>query len=266
LNSVQRLTKEEYEIIKTHVASGCAHLEKVMDLSPEVRAIVSEHHERIDGSGYPRGLKNDKLSPMGRLAGIVDTFDAMTSARPYRSHTFTVGEALQQLEDDAPEKYDNEIVYAFASLVESTLEMQAGEEDKGQGGIKGVQFSLRDRAQLKHLQYYFRIPIAVRRVGKVGGKLAFGPEEKVIAHKISCMGVGLLSPRAMPLDQNIVISSPKLEAIALNNLSAVVTRCQDHSNGWYTVDAQFLQPQKPKVVDKIRTVTEVREVSALVDT
>jgi len=74
--------------------------------------------ERLDGSGYPKDLRHDELSPLGRLAGIIDTFDAMTSVRPYRSHTFSIAEALQEIEDETPEKFDVEILHAFASVVE----------------------------------------------------------------------------------------------------------------------------------------------------
>ncbi len=263
LNSPKKLTPEEFEIVKTHVDQGRQHLETVMNLPPEMLAIVAEHHERMDGSGYPKGLKHDQISPLGRLAGIIDSFDAMTSVRPYRSHTFSVGEALQQIEDEVPEKYDAEIVNAFAALIETAVQINPQADTKTSRPSASVQLTSEDPSRPKHTQYYFRMPVVIKRLSKIRGKLTLGSEEKVIFHKISCVELGILSSRPFDLNQNILISTPKLKAIGLDNLLAVVTRCRDHADGWYTLDAQFHQALSPDVISKIKEVTAVREISPL---
>ncbi|KPK78062.1 MAG: hypothetical protein AMJ79_01100 [Phycisphaerae bacterium SM23_30] len=263
LNSPEKLTPEEFEIIKTHVDRGRQHLETVMDLPPEMLAVVAEHHERMDGSGYPKGLKHDQISPLGRLSGIVDSFDAMTSVRPYRSSTFTIEDALQQIEDETPLKFDVEIVHAFAMLIENAVQVNYDEDTKNSRPSAGFQLGSIDPTRPKHTQYYFRMPVVVRRVKKIRDKLNLGSEEKVIFHKISCVGLGFLSPLPFDLDQNILISALKLEAIGLNKLLAVVTRCRNHDDGWYTVDAQFHQAQSQDLISKIKEVAVVREISPL---
>ena len=264
LNSVGKLTSSEFDIIKSHVNRGIEHLKKVMELPGELLAIIAEHHERMDGSGYPNGLKHDELSELGRLAGVVDSFDAMTSVRPYRSETFSVQDALQSIEDESPDKYDREIVHSFASLINTSSSMNSAASEGGQDSSENTGVRPRQsKDTVKHVHYCFRIPVVLRRMRKIGGKIILGPPERLIAHKMSCLNVGVLSDKPYKLDQNILITSPKLESVGLNKLWAVVTQCRSHGDGWYSVDAQFPNPYPPELVQKLKTITDVREVSAL---
>ena len=79
------LNAAERDILKTHVIHSVEILESLHNASPVLIEIVAQHHERFDGSGYPTGLKGDEISMLGAMAGIVDTYAAMTSARPYRA-------------------------------------------------------------------------------------------------------------------------------------------------------------------------------------
>jgi putative nucleotidyltransferase with HDIG domain len=79
-----RLEPEEYRIIQQHPEVGFNILSGVHKLGP-IREVVLSHHERIDGKGYPRGLKGDEIPMLARIAGMADAFDAMTSDRPYRA-------------------------------------------------------------------------------------------------------------------------------------------------------------------------------------
>ncbi len=83
LEKKERLTPAEFETVKAHVAHTAEHLRDTPGLSTEIADIAALHHERRDGSGYPRGLKGDALGVLGAMAGIVDTFDALTTKRPY---------------------------------------------------------------------------------------------------------------------------------------------------------------------------------------
>ncbi|MFN4182006.1 MAG: HD domain-containing phosphohydrolase, partial [bacterium] len=77
------LTSQEYELLKEHVLYG----EKILQSIPRMEEIiggVKYHHEKFDGSGYPEGLKGSEIPLFGRIIGIADTFDAMTTDRPYR--------------------------------------------------------------------------------------------------------------------------------------------------------------------------------------
>ena len=110
------LTREEFEIMKTHTVIGdqlCAPLQSLRS----VRPIVLCHHERIDGSGYPAGLRGDEVPLLAHLVGIVDVYDALTSSRPYREAL--TSEAAQQYlrEQTAAGKFSRAYVEAFLDIL-----------------------------------------------------------------------------------------------------------------------------------------------------
>lgn len=89
------LTAEEFELMKRHPEIGdslCAPLQSLR----RVRPIILSHHERLDGSGYPNGLRGDEVPLLAQIVGIVDVFDALTSERPYRG-AWSTEEAARQL-------------------------------------------------------------------------------------------------------------------------------------------------------------------------
>jgi putative nucleotidyltransferase with HDIG domain len=78
------LSPEEYKQIKEHVNIGLSLIQDLPDITPIAQAIVHQHHERMDGSGYPLGLKGEEISLHGRMFAIVDTYDAVTNKRCYK--------------------------------------------------------------------------------------------------------------------------------------------------------------------------------------
>ncbi|NPV04393.1 MAG: HD domain-containing protein [Syntrophaceae bacterium] len=83
LNKPGRLTDEEFAIMKTHPTIGAQIIGGIAFLEP-LLPYIAQHHERYDGRGYPAGLKGEEIAIQGRLLAIADTYDAMTSDRPYR--------------------------------------------------------------------------------------------------------------------------------------------------------------------------------------
>lgn len=79
----ERLSAEEYELVKGHVQHTVEILESTPGLPSWLPALATLHHERYDGSGYPKGLTGAGIGTIGGIAGIADTFDALTSKRPY---------------------------------------------------------------------------------------------------------------------------------------------------------------------------------------
>jgi len=79
----KRITLKEYELIKSHSILGAKYLQK-SGFSEEAVLAVKHHHERWDGSGYPNGLIKEDIPLLSRILAIADTFDALTSKRPYR--------------------------------------------------------------------------------------------------------------------------------------------------------------------------------------
>lgn len=81
----ERLTPEELVLVRSHVNHSVSILDATPGISPEVVRAVAMHHERYDGSGYPKGLRGDELGLIASIAGLVDTFVGLTSKRPYAS-------------------------------------------------------------------------------------------------------------------------------------------------------------------------------------
>jgi len=116
-----RLTDEEFAVIKKHPVYGHERLTELGVTDRVVLNLVRWHHEKMDGSGYPDGLKGDQI-PMGpRYFGIVDTFDAMTSVRPYRREIGpeAAEKALEELRAKAGSWYCTECVDAWERLYRS---------------------------------------------------------------------------------------------------------------------------------------------------
>jgi HD-GYP domain-containing protein (c-di-GMP phosphodiesterase class II) len=82
LNKPGRLDDEEWALMQSHPEAGVALLDSAT-VSPLVRSVVRDHHERYDGSGYPRGIAGDHIGEFPRLAAVADVYDAITSQRPY---------------------------------------------------------------------------------------------------------------------------------------------------------------------------------------
>lgn len=84
LNKPGRLTPEELALVRTHVLAGCNIFESV-ELPWPVKSIIAQHHERLDGSGYPLGLAAGAIVLEARIVAVADVFDAMSDDRPYRA-------------------------------------------------------------------------------------------------------------------------------------------------------------------------------------
>jgi HD-GYP domain-containing protein (c-di-GMP phosphodiesterase class II) len=110
------LTAAERDILKTHVMHSVEILEASQTVSPLLVETVAQHHERFDGSGYPKGLKGDEISMLGAMAGIVDTYAAMTRARPYREPALPQ-DVLQQLYGWRGTLFNPELVEKFIQCI-----------------------------------------------------------------------------------------------------------------------------------------------------
>jgi diguanylate cyclase (GGDEF)-like protein/putative nucleotidyltransferase with HDIG domain len=108
------LSPQEESLVRRHVEIGIALIRDVPELE-EVLQAVGTHHERVDGNGYPSGLKGDEIPLTGRILAVADTYSAMTSQRPYR-HARTAKEATDELQRMAGSQLDAQVVQVFLSL------------------------------------------------------------------------------------------------------------------------------------------------------
>jgi len=118
LNKEDKLTAEEWEIIKTHPQVGVNIVSHARQLAPCLAGIL-HHHERYDGSGYPKGLKGEEIPLEARILAIADAFAAMTSVRSYSS-ALPVEEALMEIKREAGKQFDPRLAEVFCSAIETT--------------------------------------------------------------------------------------------------------------------------------------------------
>ncbi len=113
-----KLTDNEYDIVKKHPQEGYRILQN-SSLDPAVLDAVLMHHERRDGSGYPFGVKGDKIGPYAKMVSIADVYDAMTSARIYRGPLCPF-KAISLFESEGLDKYDTKYIMTFLENVVNT--------------------------------------------------------------------------------------------------------------------------------------------------
>jgi putative nucleotidyltransferase with HDIG domain len=118
----ERLNSKEYEEIKKHPIKG-ARILSVLSMFKDVVSIVKCHHERLDGKGYPEGLKGDQIPFLAKIVSVSDAFDAMMSDRHYRTR-LDLKSAIQQLMDGAGTQFDPDVVRYFVAMLENYTNIQ----------------------------------------------------------------------------------------------------------------------------------------------
>ena len=131
LEKNERLTADEFEQIKEHVDLGLAILRDTPNVHPDVLEGIAQHHERMNGSGYPSNFMGDKISTFGRMAAIADTYAAVTKPRPY-AEVISPHQALQMLSTWSGSQFQADMVEQFIQSigvfpVGSMVELSTGE-------------------------------------------------------------------------------------------------------------------------------------------
>ena len=116
LNKPGKLTDPEFEIMKSHVALGLETLRQTPGISPMMIQIAGEHHERFDGTGYPERLHGFEISQLGRMAAVVDVYDAISSNRIYHKG-MEPALALRKLFEWSQHHFDPELVQHFIQAI-----------------------------------------------------------------------------------------------------------------------------------------------------
>jgi len=131
LNKPDRLTNDEFEVMKKHTLFGYDLLKNKGELSQEALAILQQHHERVDGHGYPFGLESHGIGLYSKIVKIVDVYDAVTSKRAYQDE-ISPYHALNCIYSDRNGAFDEELVQQFLKHmgiypVGCTIELSTGE-------------------------------------------------------------------------------------------------------------------------------------------
>ncbi len=116
LHKQARLSDDEYAVVMRHMVIGEEIVAPLLHADPTVRQVVRWHHEHVDGSGGPDGLRGDEIPLAARIVAVADAFDAMTTARPYRP-ALKVDETLDELRTDSGSHFDPKCVDILVALL-----------------------------------------------------------------------------------------------------------------------------------------------------
>ena len=234
LNKPGQLSEEDWWLLRRHAELGASHLEAYAGIDPLVATVAREHHERLDGSGYPRGLRGDEVDTVSKICAVVDSFDAMTALRPFKKRTMSVDEALNVLRAEADLKYDAEIVEAWAKLLETM------------GGVPhmtGFQPAapmeiLPECDQRESPRYSFSCPARLHVLGMTADGEPKDLALQVVAHNISQCGMGVLSQIPVRAGERVRVY---LLARAWQDeyLEGQTVRCRGYDDGWYEIGMRF---------------------------
>ena len=111
------LTEKEYERIKRHPTFSEEILSQI-DRLDNVAKIAGQHHERYDGSGYPRGLEGEQIKLSARIIAVVDAWDAMTTDRPYQ-RALSKEDAIKELKKSRGSQFDPQVVEEFLPVIKA---------------------------------------------------------------------------------------------------------------------------------------------------
>ena len=118
INKEGLLTSEEYEVVKRHPELGYDLL-KDMTFLDSSNKILLQHHERIDGKGYPYGLEADEIDKLAKILAVADAYDAMTTIRPYRMDKLTDEQAIVEFVKHRNTQFDETVVDVFVEILSS---------------------------------------------------------------------------------------------------------------------------------------------------
>jgi putative nucleotidyltransferase with HDIG domain len=116
LNKPGKLTDSEFAVIKEHPVKGHAFLMQSANIDPIALEICLHHHEKVDGTGYPEGLKGSEISMFSKMAAVCDVYDAITSNRPYKNG-WDPSESLRQMGQWASSHFDLAVFQAFVKTL-----------------------------------------------------------------------------------------------------------------------------------------------------
>ena len=119
-----KLTEEEFEIMKTHTIIGANLLaHSRAEILQVAEQIAISHHEKWNGTGYPKGLSDDQIPLVGRIAGLADVFDALTSRRPYKE-PYPIEEACEIIKKERGKHFDPDVVDVFMENIDEILKIK----------------------------------------------------------------------------------------------------------------------------------------------
>lgn len=244
LNKKGKLSDQEWATIKKHPELGCKHLERYAGIHPLVHAVTLEHHERIDGTGYPRGIKGDQMHPISRICAVVDSFDAMTAFRPFKERTMSVSEALQVILKETPLKYDETVVKAWMGLLQSAEREGVMSEplviSKSPDGTNHRQFP----------RFPVNCPSRAHVLEQAAGAWQERPGIQVVTHNISRSGLAFLSQVPVQPGEHVRVYMQGTGTLN-RTIEGITNRCRAYRDGWYETGVQMASLESEETTNAI---------------
>ncbi len=237
LNKRERLTDDDWATIRRHPALGAAHLAAFDTVDPLAVITAREHHERLDGSGYPEGLRGDEIKTVSRICAVVDSFDAMTALRPFKRRTMSVSDAILALKAETPAKYDPQVVDAWLGLLSAV-----NDQDivlRTAAGGSPTEGAADERRRNKRYRCECPARIHVLRRSLEGG-LDEAPGLQVTVHNVSRFGLGLLSPQPLTVGEEVRVYLQG-QNWAGRIVHGQTVRCRAYSDGFFEVGVSLFR-------------------------
>ena len=249
LNKVGPLDPEEWQVIRRHPELGFEELRRNPAVSADALDMVRDHHERLDGKGYARGVKEGALGLPARICAVVDVFDAICASRPYRGPTSPL-DALDIMREGAGTQFDREALSAWIHIVDEAVAADPGRavprsdspralltafQAYPRGGGDGVAYSeLLNRKERRRFPR-FSCGAAVRVQFLHQGKAyPVGLREwtDFRLRDISRGGVELRTPWPLTIDDLLEIEIPLSETWKVQRMARVVRVRKGPHQGW----------------------------------
>jgi HD-GYP domain-containing protein (c-di-GMP phosphodiesterase class II) len=222
LNKKGKLSDADFAAIRTHPQKGIEHLSKYPDIPALVHTVTLEHHERMDGTGYPNRIKGDQMHLISRICAVVDSFDAMTAFRPFKEKTMTVDEAVAIIVKETPQKYDPQVVEAWVGLLRSADKLDQQKERACRRAFR---------------RFAINCPARLHVLDRMGDEWNERLGMKTVAHNISRAGVGVLSQDPVQIGERARVYL--MGGGTLNKVrEGIIVRNRQYNDGWYELGMQ----------------------------
>lgn len=228
LNKKGKLTDEEWAQIKRHPELGYQYLQRFDHINSLVPTVAHEHHERLDGTGYPRGCKGDQIHPISKICAVIDSFDAMTAFRPFKERTMSVAQAMSIIVEETPAKYDEKVVEKWMELLQSSH--PAGLTEPVTVG--------NDANQRQFPRFPINCPARLHVLQKDQIDWVEKPGLPVIAHNISRSGAGFVSQQSVQPGETVRLYFQGKGTLERVN-DGMVVRSRVYRDGWNEIGMKF---------------------------
>ena len=234
LNKPGALSDDDWNHLRSHPSRGFEHLKSQGVIDEIVLRVCLEHHERMDGTGYPNKVTGKEMHVMSRICAVVDSFDAMTACRPFKNKVKTIAEAVQILQKETPEKYDAAVVNAWVGMLTRA----------SHDGLiaEPVTIDSNRMGRRKYPRHAIDCPVRVCVLNPTATGYEEGQCLAATAFNISEGGLGILCKSPLPVSGYIRAYLNGSGTLENRVMEGRIVRCRVCPNAMHEVGIQLCQP------------------------